>query len=122
MSVTVDAFGCPNFQAFPQTWTDRQQSLLKPWNGETMWLHPPEHLCSHVAVKMVMEACRGVAIISVVKEASWWCLVVKRYPSPMAHGPEACEPSHLCGGCRHRLSAGYPCSPIREIWNPISNH
>ena len=25
MSVTVDAFGCPNFQAFPQTWTDPQQ-------------------------------------------------------------------------------------------------
>ena len=22
---------------------------------------------------------------------------VKRYPEPMAHGPEACEPSHLCG-------------------------
>ena len=21
--------------------------------------------------------------------------VVKRYPEPMAHGPEACEPSHL---------------------------
>ena len=24
-------------------------------------------------------------------------LVVKRYPEPMAHGPEACEPSHPCG-------------------------
>ena len=23
--------------------------------------------------------------------------VVKRYPEPMAHGPEACEPSHPCG-------------------------
>ena len=22
---------------------------------------------------------------------------VKRYPEPMAHGPEACEPSHPCG-------------------------
>ena len=75
MSVTVDAFDCPNFQAFPQTWTDPQQSLSKPWNGETMWLHPPEHLWSRVAVKMVMEACRGVAIIPVVEEASWWWLV-----------------------------------------------
>ena len=72
MSVTVDAFGCPNFQAFPQTWTDPQQSLSKPWNGETMWLQPPEHLWSRVAVTMVMEACRAVAIIPVVKEASWW--------------------------------------------------
>ena len=24
-------------------------------------------------------------------------LVLKRYPEPMAHGPEACEPSHPCG-------------------------
>ena len=24
-------------------------------------------------------------------------LPVKRYPEPMAHGPEACEPSHPCG-------------------------
>ena len=39
---------------------------------------------------------------------------VKRYPEPMAHGPEACEPSHPCGSRRHRLSAGYP-------WNLISN-
>ena len=23
--------------------------------------------------------------------------LVKRYPEPMAHGPEACEPSHPCG-------------------------
>ena len=22
---------------------------------------------------------------------------LKRYPEPMAHGPEACEPSHPCG-------------------------
>ena len=44
---------------------------------------------------------------------------MKRYPEHMAHGPEACEPSHPCGS---RLSAGYPCSLIREIWNPISNH
>ena len=23
--------------------------------------------------------------------------LLKRYPEPMAHGPEACEPSHPCG-------------------------
>ena len=27
----------------------------------------------------------------------WRVLVVKRYPEPMAHGPEACEQSHPCG-------------------------
>ena len=27
---------------------------------------------------------------------SMWA-VLKRYPEPMAHGPEACEPSHPCG-------------------------
>ena len=75
MSVTVDALGCPNFQVFSQTWTDPQQSLSNPWNGETMWLHPPEHLWSRVAVEMIMEACRGVAIMPVVKEASCWWLV-----------------------------------------------
>ena len=74
-SVTVDAFGCPDFQVFPQTWTDPQQSLSKPWNDETMWLHPPEHLWSGVAVKTVMKVCRGSAIIPVVKEASWWSLI-----------------------------------------------
>ena len=25
------------------------------------------------------------------------CMLMKRYPEPMAHGPEACEPSHPCG-------------------------
>ena len=25
--------------------------------------------------------------------------VMKRYPEPMAHGPEACAPSHPCGSC-----------------------
>ena len=25
--------------------------------------------------------------------------LVKRYPEPMAHDPEACEPSHPCGSC-----------------------
>ena len=29
-----------------------------------------------------------------VREAA---AAVKRYPEPMAHGPEACEPSHPCG-------------------------
>ena len=48
--------------------------------------------------------------------------MVKRYPEPMAHGPEACEPSHPCGSRSHRMSAGHPCSLTREIWNPISNH
>ena len=47
--------------------------------------------------------------------------ILKRYPEPMAHGPEACQPSHPCGSRCHRLSAGYPCSLTREIWNPISN-
>ena len=48
--------------------------------------------------------------------------LLKRYPEPMAHGPEACEPSHPCGSRWHRPSAGYPCFLIREIWNPIPNH
>ena len=42
-----------------------------------MWLPPSEHLWSRVAVKMVMEACRGVVIMPVVKEASCWWLVGK---------------------------------------------
>ena len=57
------------------------------------------------------------------KTTPWrWTARVKRYPEPMAHGPEACEPSHPCGSCGHRLSPGYPCSLIRGIWNPILNH
>ena len=31
--------------------------------------------------------------------------ILKRYPEPMAHGPEACEPSHPCASCWHRLAA-----------------
>ena len=56
---------------------------------------------------------------------------VKRYPEPMAHGPEACEPSHPLWpmaqkpASRHTraeaVDTGYPCSLTREIWNPISN-
>ena len=40
-----------------------------------MWLHPPEHLWSHVAVKTIMNSCRAVAIMPVVKEVSWLWLV-----------------------------------------------
>ena len=56
---------------------------------------------------------------------------VKRYPEPMAHGPEACEPSHPLwpmaqrSASRHTraeaVDTGYLCSLTREIWNPISN-
>ena len=58
-------------------------------------------------------------------------LQLKRYPEPMAHGPEACEPSHPLWpmirrpASRHTraeaVDTGYPCSLTREIWNPISN-
>ena len=56
---------------------------------------------------------------------------MKRYPEPMAHGPEACEPSHPLWPMTRRpasrhtraeaVDTGYPCSLTREIWNPISN-
>ena len=46
-----------------------------------------------------------------------------RYPEPMAHGPEACEPSHPCRSpLTPAVSRRYPCSLIRGIRNPISNH
>ena len=58
-------------------------------------------------------------------------LVLKRYPEPMAHGPEACEPSHPLWPMAQRpasrhtraeaVDTGYLCSLTREIWNPISN-
>ena len=57
--------------------------------------------------------------------------MVKRYPEPMAHGPEACEPSHPLWPMAQRpasrhtraeaVDTGCPCSLTREIWNPISN-
>ena len=57
--------------------------------------------------------------------------ILKRYPEPMAHGQEACEPSHPFWpmvrrpASRHTraeaVDTGYPCSLTREIWNPISN-
>ena len=43
---------------------------------------------------------------------------MKRYLEPMAHGPEACEPSHPLTPAVGES----PCSLTREIWNPISNH
>ena len=56
---------------------------------------------------------------------------MKRYPEPMAHGPEACEPSHPLWPMARRpasrhtraeaVDTGYPGSLTREIWNPISN-
>ena len=36
-----------------------------------------------------------------------WDSLVKRYPEPMAHGPDACEPSH-------------PLWPM--AWRPVSRH
>ena len=59
------------------------------------------------------------------------CDLLKRYPEPMAHGPEACEPSHPLWPMAQRpasrhtraeaVDTGSPCSLTREIWNPISN-
>ena len=56
---------------------------------------------------------------------------MKRYPEPMAHGPEACEPSHPLWPMARRpasrhtraeaVDTSYPCSLTREVWNPISN-
>ena len=56
---------------------------------------------------------------------------MKRYPEPMAHGPEACEPSHPLWPMAQRpasrhtraeaVDTGYLCTLTREIWNPISN-
>ena len=52
---------------------------------------------------------RQVVVEVVVVEGEVYCsadgsmktavvvVVVKRYQEPMAHGPEACEPSHPCG-------------------------
>ena len=58
-------------------------------------------------------------------------VLMKRYPEPMAHGPEACEPSHPLWPMAQRpasrhtraeaVDTGYLCSLTREIWNPISN-
>ena len=52
-------------------------------------------------------------------------VILKRYPEPMAHGPEACEPSHPLwpmaqrpASCHTRAEAvdtGYLCSLTREI-------
>ena len=60
---------------------------------------------------------------------------MKRYPEPMAHGPEACEPSHPLWSMARRPVSRHtraeavdtscqrnPCSLTREVWNPISNH
>ena len=57
--------------------------------------------------------------------------LVKRYPEPMAHGPEACGQSHPLWPMARRpasrhtraeaVDTGYPRSLTREIWNPISN-
>ena len=56
---------------------------------------------------------------------------LKRYPETMAHGPEACEPSHPLWPMARRIASrhtrgkavdtGYPCFLTREIWNLISN-
>ena len=57
--------------------------------------------------------------------------VLKRYPEPMAHGPEACGQSQPLWPMARRpasrhtraeaVDTGYPRSLTREIWNPISN-
>ena len=65
------------------------------------------------------------------KSNRWDMVILKRYPEPMAHGPEACEPSHPLWPMAQRpasrhtraeaVDTGYLCSLTREIWNPISN-
>ena len=61
--------------------------------------------------------------------ASTWCKetrtaqqIVKRYPEPVAHGPEAWKPLHPYGRRQHHPSVGYPFSLIRGIRNPSPNH
>ena len=50
------------------------------------------------------------------------CSVVKRYPEPMVHGPEARKPLHQLRRRQCLPSAGNPLSLICGIPNPIPNH
>ena len=50
------------------------------------------------------------------------CHLLKRYPEPVAHIPEARRPSHPHGRRQHRPAEGNPLPLIRWIWNLIPNH
>ena len=44
----------------------------------------PIHVCTTLSLQLAKRS-------AIRKTQSW---ILKRYPEPMAHGPEACEPSH----------------------------
>ena len=67
-------------------------------NGEVVQLERrgPKPAVDDKKMAAGLEAQRN-ASLSPYKYVDVIRLVVKRYPGPMAHGPEACEPSHPCG-------------------------
>ena len=75
MPITVEAYACNQVAHFPRTWGVKTPPLSQPWHSETLWLHPPNGQWPQVAQKMVGEASRGIAVMPVVKSATWWWLV-----------------------------------------------
>ena len=75
MCITVEAYACNQVAHFPRTWGVKSLPLSQPWHSETLWFHAPNGQWPQVAQKMVGEASRGIAVMPVLKSATWWWLV-----------------------------------------------
>ena len=75
MPVSCDAFSSTTMRLFPKGWDSTDNALSKDWSPEVLWVHPPNQLWPQVAQKLVLDGCRGIAVLPTCKRASWWWLM-----------------------------------------------
>ena len=73
ISVGVYAKRCLQF--FGRGWCSSVDALNQSCNDEILWLHPSPSQWLQAVLKMVSDACKGIAVVPVVKSQPWWWLI-----------------------------------------------
>ena len=73
--ISVEVYAKRGSQFLGRRWCSRVDALKQSWNDEKLWLHPSPSQWPQAALKMVFDACKGIAVVPVVKSQPWWWLI-----------------------------------------------
>ena len=63
--ISVEVYAKRGLQFFGRRWCSRVDALNQSWNDEILWLHPCPSQWPQAALKMIFDACKGIAVVSV---------------------------------------------------------